>query len=111
MTIVEINAGICGFSTTVNAEGSPAFKASFTLDTQCPNWKKINDILGGRELDIMKELFKDKTTGQLNSQVLDVSLKTIPHVSCPVISGLLKALEVSCGLALPKDAAITFKDS
>jgi len=33
----------------------------------------------------------------------------IPHVSCPVISGILKALEVSVGLALPKDAMISFK--
>lgn len=110
MTIVEIDAGICGFKTTVKAEGSAAYKASFQLDTQCPNWKKVNEILGGKELDIMKELFKDKATGSLNSQVIDVSLKTIPHVSCPVISGILKALEVSTGLALPKDAAIVFKD-
>ncbi|WDP92050.1 MAG: hypothetical protein HUN04_20935 [Desulfobacter sp.] len=108
MTTVEIKAGICGFTTVVNAQGTPGFKASFTLDTQCPNWKKVDDILGGQELNIMKELFKDKATGELNSQVLDVSLKTIPHVSCPVISGVLKALEVSCGLALPKDASIKF---
>ncbi len=32
-----------------------------------------------------------------------------PHVSCPVISGVLKTLEVSVGLALPGDVAITFK--
>jgi hypothetical protein len=57
---------------------------------------------------MMTELFKDKKTGILHSQVLDISLKTIPHVSCPVISGLLKALEVSVGLALPRDASIRF---
>ncbi|MCG8689303.1 MAG: hypothetical protein MI892_30805, partial [Desulfobacterales bacterium] len=59
---------------------------------------------------VMTELFKDKATGELNSRVLDVSFKTIPHVSCPVISGVLKSLEVCTGLALPKDATITFKD-
>ena len=56
----------------------------------------------------MKELFKDKATGTLNSKVLDTAFKTIPHVSCPVISGVLKALEVGVGLALPKDAFIKF---
>ena len=56
----------------------------------------------------MIELFKDKKTGILHSEFLDISLATIPHVSCPVISGALKALEVSVGLALPKDASITF---
>ena len=110
MTIVEISSGICGFKTTVTAEDKGAYKACFHLDSQCPNWKKVNDILGGQELNLMTELFKDKATGELNSQVIDVSLKTIPHVSCPVISGILKALEVCAGLALPKDAAIEFKD-
>ena len=109
MVKVEITGGICGFTTRVNAEDKSGYKASFQLESQCPNWKKVNDILGGKELNMMTELFKDKKTGTLNSQVLNVSMKTIPHVSCPVVSGILKALEVSVGLALPKDAAITFK--
>jgi len=109
MVNVEIFAGICGFSTNVYAEDKTGYKAVFRLESECPNWKKVDEILGGKELNIMTELFKDKKTGTLNSQVLEVSLKTIPHVSCPVISGVLKALEVSVGLALPKDATITFK--
>jgi hypothetical protein len=107
---VEISAGICGFVTQVCAEDKTGYKASFRLDSECPNWKKVDEILGGKELNMMTELFKDRETGTLNSQVLEVSLNTIPHVSCPVISGILKALEVSVGLALPKDAAIIFKD-
>lgn len=110
MINVEISSGICGFTTIVHAEDQTGYKASFRLETECPNWKKVNDILGGKVLNIMTELFKEKATGTLNSQVLDVSLKTIPHVSCPVISGILKALEVSVGLALPKDATIKFKE-
>jgi Family of unknown function (DUF6951) len=109
MVTVEITGGICGFTTLVHAEDKTGYKASFQLESQCPNWNKVNDVLGGKELNIMTELFKNKKTGTLDSQVMDVSLKMIPHVSCPVISGLLKALEVSAGLALPKDARITFK--
>jgi hypothetical protein len=105
---VKIFGGICGFVTTVHAEDKSGYIASFRLDSECPNWRKVDEILGGKKLNMMTELFKDKKTGTLNSQVLDVSLKTIPHVSCPVISGILKALEVSVGLALPKDATITF---
>ncbi len=110
MTIVDITAGICGFTTTVTAESHAAYTANFHLETDCPNWKKVEDILGGESLNMMTELFKDKASGKLNSRVLDVSLSTIPHVSCPVISGLLKALEVSSGLALPKDAQIKFRE-
>lgn len=110
MINVEINGGICGFNTIVHAEDKSGYKAVFQLDSQCPNWKKVDEILGGKELNVMTELFKNRATGALDSQVLEVSLKTIPHVSCPVISGLLKALEVTVGLALPKDATIQFKD-
>ncbi len=108
MTKVEVFAGICGFTTFIEAQDREDYTASFTLDSECPNWRKINDVLGNQELDIMKELFKDKETGTVNSKVIDTALKSIPHVSCPVLSGILKALEVSVGLALPKDAAIKF---
>jgi len=110
MTRLEIQAGICGFTTRVEAESIEGYNACFRLDSQCPNWKKVNEIMGGKELDLMKELFKDRETGELNSSFINLSLKTIPHVSCPVISGVLKALEVAAGLALAKDASITFKE-
>jgi len=109
MIKVKIDAGICGFKTIVKAEDKGGYKASFRLESDCPNWKKVDDLLGGTELNMMSELFKNKETGNLDSKVLDISLRTIPHVSCPVISGILKALEVSVGLALPKDATILFR--
>ena len=110
MATVEIKGGICGFKTIVRAEDKSGYKAIFRLESECRNWMKVDEILGGKELNMMTELFKNRATERLDSQVLEVSLKTIPHVSCPVVSGLLKALEVSVGLALPKDAAIQFID-
>ncbi len=106
---IEIVAGICGFTTMVEAKDKVGYKASFRLESECLHCNEVDDLLGGKDLNMMTELFKDKKTGILNSEVIDVSLKTIPHVSCPVISGILKALEVSVGLALPKDASISFK--
>ena len=109
MTEVLIFAGVCGFTTRVIAKDKGSYKAELNIDSECPNWREVNEILGGKDLNVMTELFKDKATGTLKSQVLDISFKTIPHVSCPVISGVLKTLEVSVGLALPQDASITFK--
>jgi len=109
MTEVTVFAGVCGFTTRLIGKDKGGYNAELGIDSECPNWQEVNEILGKRELNVMTELFKDRKTGELNSQVLDVSLKTIPHVSCPVISGVLKTLEVSVGLALPCDAAITFK--
>lgn len=110
MTTVEINAGICGFTTEVNAEKTNGYNALFRLESQCPNWQKVNELLGGQEMDLMRELFKNRQTGEFHSALLETILKTIPHISCPVISGIFKALEVSAGLALPKNAAISFKE-
>ncbi len=109
MTEVTIFAGICGFTTRVSGKDKGDYKAELNIDSECPNWKGVNEILGEKDINVMTELFKDKKTGTLNSQVLDVSLSTIPHVSCPVISGVLKTLEVSVGLALPKDSTIIFE--
>ncbi len=108
MTKVDVFAGICGFTTHIEAQDRGSYTASLVLDSECPNWSKVGEILGDQEIEVMKELFKDKATGTLNSKVLDTALKNIPHVSCPVISGVLKALEVSVGLALAKDASIKF---
>ncbi len=109
MAEVIVFAGICGFTTKVVGKDKGGYMAGLDIDSECPNWKKVNEILSREDLNVMTELFKDRETGTLNSQVLEVALKTIPHVSCPVISGVLKTLEVSVGLALPKDATIVFK--
>lgn len=110
MTKVKIFAGICGFTTLVQGEDKGGYKAVIEIESECPNWKRVNEVLGGKEINVMGELFKDKKNGTLNSKVFEVALGTIPHVSCPVISGVLKNLEVSVGLALPKDATITFEE-
>lgn len=106
MKKVKVFAGICGFTTHIEAIDKGDYNATLVLDSECPNWQKVNTILEGRQLNVMTELFKDKTTGELNSVVLNTALSVIPHVSCPVISGALKALEVNVGLALPQDAYI-----
>ena len=108
MTKINIFAGICGFSTLVSSTDQGGYKAKLNIKSECPNWTKVHAIFAEKEFNVMTELFKDKKTGTLHSEVIDISLTTIPHVSCPVISGALKALEVSVGLALPKDATISF---
>ncbi len=109
MTEVEITAGICGFTTIVTARNKGNYTASFKLESQCPNWQKVKEILNDKDLNMMTELFRDKKTGSYHSEILNTALETIPHISCPVISGILKTLEVSVGLALPQDAVITFR--
>ncbi|MFT5702023.1 MAG: hypothetical protein ACI8ZB_004928 [Desulforhopalus sp.] len=108
MTKLNVFAGICGFTTQVVSTDKGGYKAELSITSECQNWTKVNKIFEGKEFNVMTELFKDRSTGSLHSEIIDISLKNTPHVSCPVISGALKALEVSVGLALPKDATITF---
>lgn len=110
MTKIKISAGICGFSTKITSTDKGGYKAQHSIESDCPNWNKFDQLFKDKEFNVMTELFKDKKTGTLRSEVIETALTTIPHVSCPVISGTLKALEVSVGLALPQDASITFID-
>ncbi len=110
MTKIKIFAGICGFSTEITSTDKGGYKAKLRINSECPNWNKVDQLFKDKEFNVMKELFKDKKTGTLQSDIIETALTTIPHVSCPVISGTLKALEVSVGLALPRDATITFFD-
>ncbi|MCP4116218.1 MAG: hypothetical protein GY737_12575 [Desulfobacteraceae bacterium] len=100
---LEVFAGICGFTTTIHAEAGAGYKAVVSLSTECPNFKKVAEALGTEPLNVMDELFKKG-----ESQVLEACRNNVPHVSCPVPAAILKALEVSVGLALPSDPKITF---
>lgn len=110
MSKVKIKAGICGFTTLVTAAKKTAYTANLLFETDCPNWQKVHTELEGKELNVMKELFKNKQTGVLESELFELFFLLIPHVSCPVLSGALKALEVETALALKADASIVFEE-
>lgn len=110
MTTLNVFAGICGFSTKITATDKGGYMAELSITSECPNWNKIDQIFKDKDINVMAELFKNRETGTLQSEIIDTALTSIPHVSCPVLSGVLKALEVSVGLALPKDATITFTE-
>jgi hypothetical protein len=104
LTELEVFAGICGFTTTIHVKSKGEYKAVLTLETECPNYKKVAKVLGTDPLNVMDELFKKG-----ESKVLDACKGNVPHISCPVPAAILKALEVNAGLALPRDATITFR--
>jgi len=97
---VNIFSGPCGFTTTVYAE-TENYQSKLHIESQCPNVKKMAESLG--MLNVMDELFRK---GQ--SQILSAGSQHLPHVTCPVPIGMLKILEHSAGMALPKDVSITF---
>ena len=73
MTKINVFAGICGFSTRVISTDQGGYKAKLNIISECPNWKKVNVIFTDKEFNVMTELFKDKKTGTLHSEVIDIS--------------------------------------
>jgi len=96
----DIDAGICGFHTSVIAEAETMRKVKLTIETDCPQIAKAAEQLP--EMDMLEEL----KAGLGHGHVYGVLSGCVRHVTCPVGSGILKAAEASAGLALPKDATI-----
>lgn len=98
VTKVKINAGICGFTTMVTAESEDMQMVNLTIRTGCPNYKPLESELV--EVDGFTECLGKLGEGE----IYETCKKYCPHPACPVPSGIVKAVEVACGLALPKDA-------
>jgi hypothetical protein len=96
----DVDAGICGFSTSVVAEAESMRKVKLTIESECPQIRKAAAEL--TEMDMLEEL----RAGLGHGHVYGVLSGCVRHVTCPVGSGILKSAEAAAGLALPKDASI-----
>jgi hypothetical protein len=102
MRRVQIDAGICGFSTSVSADSPDGQMVNVAITSECPHVTAGAADLG--EVDAYKEIFS-KPHETATYAALSPHL---PHVACPVYAGVLKCIEASASLALPKDSTITF---
>ncbi len=100
MTEVTVNPGICGLKTVIKVKSDDMQMANVEICTDCPNIKPMEEEL--KELDAYAECFSKIC----DSETYKLANKYCRHNSCPVPSAILKAVEVECGLALPKDAEI-----
>ncbi len=96
----DIDAGICGFHTTVVAEAESMRAVRLSIESECPQIRKAAERL--TDMDMLEEL----RSGLGHGHVYEVLSGCVKHVTCPVGSGILKAAEASAGLALPKDVSI-----
>lgn len=105
MTKVKVKSGICGFETKIKAELLKSELVEIDVYSDCPSVNEISDSIP--LIDPFIEIFKklDET------KIYQTLSKKLPHVSCPVYSAVLKAIEVEADLALPKDALIKFKNT
>ena len=99
MAKVLVDAGICGFLTDVEAVSDDGQMVRVTIRSGCPHVMKMATALEeAGELDAYEQIFT--SFGKNTVSEAAVHLK---HVVCTVPAGVLKAIEVACTLALPKD--------
>lgn len=100
MATVSVESGICGFTTNIRTESADMQNVKIEWDSDCPHIQKAGQSLV--DVDAYQELFKKPA----DTSVYAALAPHLPHVTCPVYSAFLKAIEVAAGLALPKDVAI-----
>ena len=97
----DVDAGICGFGASIVADAEDMMgSAKVSMKTECPNLKKLGELL---EVDIM-DLVKNGCGSGIHRQMTEV-IPTL-HCPCPVTGALLQAVKVAAGLALPKDIKV-----
>ncbi len=100
MARAEIFSGICGFTTQVEAHKTEAGQVALNIDSECKAIKKLGAAL--TEVDPYRE-FTFRGQGPLTHQM---AARYCSHAACPVASGIIKAVEIEAGLALPADVTI-----
>jgi hypothetical protein len=73
----EIDAGICGFQTTVRAEAESMRKVRLDIESDCPQIRKAAEQLP--EMDMLEEL----KSGLGHGHVYGVLSGCVRHVTCP----------------------------
>ncbi len=100
MASAEIESGICGFCTTVTTTTEGGRKVRVEFETDCGYVEQLAEAL--TEVDPYREI-SYRGEGPIT---LKLAAEHLVHPACPVPAGIIKAIEVEAGLALPKDASI-----
>ena len=104
MTESEVFSGICGFSTLVQATMAGE-RCALTITSDCQSIQQLADVL--TQVDPLREI---SFRGEVPT-THEMAAKYCQHAACPVPVGIIKAVEVEAGLALPADAAIRVSKS
>ena len=100
MARAEILSGICGFTTVVEARARDVDHVSLTIVSECQAIQKLSAEL--TQVDSLQEV-SFRGSRPLTHRLAACHLQ---HAACPVPVGIIKAVEVAAGLALPADVTI-----
>ena len=99
--IVNVMSGICGMITEIRATSDERSKmVNLEINTRCESIQKL-----AGDLKVVNPIEEISYHGN-GPKTMRMAARHCKHTACPVPSGIVKAVEVASGLALPKDASI-----
>ena len=104
MAKAEIFSGICGLNTTVEAtmKGS---NCSLSVQSECKAIQRLAEELP----EVVP--FREFTFRGAGPETFEAAAEHCSHAACPVPVGIIKAVEIEAGLALPADVSIKLSKS
>jgi len=99
MAKAEIFAGNCGFRTQVEANMDGAM-CSIHIASECQAINRLAEEL------TQVEPYQEISFRRNMPKIYEMGMKHCTHSACPVPSGIIKAVEIEAGLALPTDVTI-----
>ncbi|MFO8143898.1 MAG: hypothetical protein R6T78_04420 [Dehalococcoidales bacterium] len=114
MTIVECDPGICGMPCTIEANKSEGTekaklgKGKVKIEIKCDCDRIVKMASQLKEVDEAEVNEWDPIKPRGESKICQYSREFNLCAACPVPTAILKAVEAEAGLAIPKDAHITF---
>ena len=102
MSTVKVHAGVCKFETTIKIRKTGYTTCEVIFESDCPSVRRMSLVLKNCTVDDVKKSF-------LESPIYGICANYLKHVSCPVPSAIIKAIEVAFDLALAKDVHIEIK--
>lgn len=101
MAKAVIEPGNCGFTTIVEAVPDGDRRVIIKIESQCKAIQKLAENLS--EVDPMQELSLRRGEGP---HALNLGRQYCSHAACPVPVGIIKAVEIAAGIALPDEVSI-----
>ena len=102
MSSVNVFAGVCKFETKIKAKKNGRLACELSIDSDCPAIRKA-------AAELTQGTLEDVQGASCGTRVYSVCSKYLKHASCPVPSGIIKAIEVALDVALPKDVRMEIK--
>jgi hypothetical protein len=103
MANASVISGICGFRASIQAVVDDNYEVELQITSDCAKIRNLASALP--HVSALHEVGSPIS----DTETYQAASRCKLHTACPVPCGILKAVEVAAGLALPADVSITLQ--